>query len=163
MLPCTPIRPLSCLAVTSNVTELVTPREAQVAGRLRRTSAPSTGVAPRSIGCVSANVAVGNSSADIRAATECTVSAGLVARDRGDVDGEVDTGHLRPVDRQRSVDLVRAADGGGVDAEQDLLHAVAHLRHVQVATHWLLAADCGAAVVPKRPPRLRSERCSAPR
>ena len=147
MLPCTPIRPFSCLAVTSNVTELVTPRSVRSPVACVVTSAPSAGV-----------------DAELDRLREHE-------RRRRELVGRHDRGHGTALSRRVSslvieatstvkstsvtcvpsivsvpVDLVGAADGGGVDAEQDLLHPVADLRGVGGDPLARLAA-AGAAVV----------------
>ena len=56
------------------------------------------------------------------------VAPGLVTRDRGHVDAQVDAGDGRAVDGHRPAHLARAPDRLVVLAEQDLFHAVADLR-----------------------------------
>src|SRR5262245_48050601 len=61
------------------------------------------------------------------AAAELAVAPALVARDRGDVDGERRVGDRGPVDRHRAGDLIAATGRGRVEPEEHLVDAVPEL------------------------------------
>ena len=58
---------------------------------------------------------------------EPVVALALVARDRGEVDGDVGRGDLGAGDREGAVDVAGPPDGLGALPEEDLLDPVAGL------------------------------------